>query len=46
MLSKSLIISEKYHCTEEVLTIVAMLSEASSLFYRPKVSLVKGLFEI
>ncbi|KAL8278191.1 hypothetical protein RQP46_009364 [Phenoliferia psychrophenolica] len=35
-LSKSILASEKYRCTEEVLTIVSMLSESGSLFYRPK----------
>ncbi|KAL0960804.1 hypothetical protein HGRIS_005820 [Hohenbuehelia grisea] len=36
MLSKAIISSEKYACTDEVLTIISMLSESSSLFYRPK----------
>ncbi|KAF8133978.1 pre-mRNA splicing factor [Boletus edulis] len=36
MLSKVIIESEKYVCTDEVLTIISMLSESSSLFYRPK----------
>ncbi|MCO5554605.1 hypothetical protein L7F22_008136 [Adiantum nelumboides] len=36
MLSKSIIASEAYNCTEEVLSIVSMLSESSALFYRPK----------
>ncbi|CAM9482708.1 unnamed protein product [Ectocarpus fasciculatus] len=36
MMSKSVIVSEKYGCTEEVLTIVAMLSIGGSVFYRPK----------
>lgn len=36
MLSKSIIASENYSCTDEVLTIISMLSESSSLFYRPK----------
>ncbi|KAF5360989.1 hypothetical protein D9756_004819 [Leucocoprinus leucothites] len=36
MLSKAIISSEKYGCTDEVLTIIAMLSESGSLFYRPK----------
>ncbi|KAJ7454911.1 pre-mRNA splicing factor [Mycena galericulata] len=35
-LSKAIISSEKYSCTEEVLTIVSMLSESASIFYRPK----------
>ncbi|KAI0648049.1 pre-mRNA splicing factor [Trametes meyenii] len=36
MLSKAIIASEKYSCTDEVLTIISMLQESSSLFYRPK----------
>ncbi|KAJ3797001.1 pre-mRNA splicing factor [Lentinula aff. detonsa] len=36
MLSKTIISSEQYQCTEEVLTIISMLSESGSLFYRPK----------
>ncbi|KAF8208731.1 pre-mRNA splicing factor [Mycena galopus ATCC 62051] len=36
MLSKAIISSERYVCTDEVLTIIAMLSESGSLFYRPK----------
>ncbi|PIL22572.1 hypothetical protein GSI_15261 [Ganoderma sinense ZZ0214-1] len=36
MLSKAIIASEKYQCTDEVLTIISMLQESSSLFYRPK----------
>ncbi|KZT51012.1 P-loop containing nucleoside triphosphate hydrolase protein [Calocera cornea HHB12733] len=36
MLSKSIIESEKYHCVDEVLSIISMLQESSSLFYRPK----------
>ncbi|BGP19693.1 hypothetical protein JCM10213_001871 [Rhodosporidiobolus nylandii] len=35
-MSKAILASEKYGCTEEVLTIVSMLSESGSLFYRPK----------
>lgn len=35
-LSKAVLASEKYQCTEEILTIVSMLSESGSLFYRPK----------
>ncbi|KAF2012316.1 P-loop containing nucleoside triphosphate hydrolase protein [Aaosphaeria arxii CBS 175.79] len=35
-LAKSLIASDKYGCVEEVLSIVAMLSESGSLFFRPK----------
>ncbi|KAK7039214.1 hypothetical protein VNI00_010119 [Paramarasmius palmivorus] len=36
MLSKAIISSENYQCTDEVLTIISMLSESGSLFYRPK----------
>ncbi|RWS02705.1 pre-mRNA-splicing factor ATP-dependent RNA helicase DHX16-like protein [Dinothrombium tinctorium] len=36
MMSKSLIASEQYECSEEVLTICAMLSVNASIFYRPK----------
>ncbi|KAG6841261.1 Cyclin-dependent kinase catalytic subunit [Blastosporella zonata] len=36
MLSKTIISSEKYSCTDEILTIISMLSESGSLFYRPK----------
>ncbi|KAL5520016.1 hypothetical protein ACEPAG_1676 [Sanghuangporus baumii] len=36
MLSKAIIASENYSCTDEVLTIIAMLSESGSIFYRPK----------
>jgi pre-mRNA-splicing factor ATP-dependent RNA helicase DHX16 len=36
MLSKAIIASEEYSCTDEVLTIISMLSESASLFYRPK----------
>ncbi|EUC63235.1 Pre-mRNA-splicing factor ATP-dependent RNA helicase [Rhizoctonia solani AG-3 Rhs1AP] len=36
MLSKTIIASEQYACTDEILSIISMLSESSSLFYRPK----------
>lgn len=36
MLSKTLITAEKYGCTEEVLSIIAMLSVGNTIFYRPK----------
>lgn len=36
MLSKTILASEKYKCSEEILTIVAMLSVNNSIFYRPK----------
>lgn len=35
-LSRALLASEKYKCTEEVLTIVSMLQESASIFFRPK----------
>ena len=34
-LSKMLIVSEEYRCTEELLTIVSMLS-VPTIFFRPK----------
>lgn len=40
MLSKTLLASEKYKCSEEVVTIVAMLSVNNSVFYRPKDKIV------
>jgi pre-mRNA-splicing factor ATP-dependent RNA helicase DHX16 len=36
MLSKMILASEKYKCSEEILTITAMLSVNNSIFYRPK----------
>ena len=36
MLSKAILASESFHCTDEVLSIVSMLQESSALFYRPK----------
>ncbi|KAI3936132.1 hypothetical protein MKW92_005000 [Papaver armeniacum] len=36
MLSKMIIASEKYRCSEEVITIAAMLDVGNSIFYRPK----------
>lgn len=36
MLAKAVLAADKYGCVEEVLSIVAMLSEASALFFRPK----------
>ncbi|CAG2108370.1 unnamed protein product [Medioppia subpectinata] len=36
MMSKTLIASEKYSCSEEVVTISAMLNVNASVFYRPK----------
>lgn len=40
MLSKTLLASEKYKCSEEIVTIVAMLSVNSTIFYRPKDKIV------
>ncbi|XP_030765418.1 pre-mRNA-splicing factor ATP-dependent RNA helicase DHX16 [Sitophilus oryzae] len=36
MMAKTLLASEKYKCSEEVVTITAMLSVNSAIFYRPK----------
>ena len=36
MLSKTILASEKYKCSQEILTIVAMLSVNNAIFYRPK----------
>ncbi|KAK4992916.1 hypothetical protein LTR50_000822 [Elasticomyces elasticus] len=36
MLARAVLAADKYGCVEEVLSIVAMLGEASSLFYSPK----------
>ncbi|ODO07174.1 pre-mRNA-splicing factor ATP-dependent RNA helicase DHX16 [Cryptococcus wingfieldii CBS 7118] len=36
MLSKAIINSETFHCTQEVLTIISMLQESASLLFRPK----------
>lgn len=36
MLSKMILASEKYKCSDEILTITAMLSVNNSVFYRPK----------
>lgn len=35
-LSKAILASEQYQCTEEVLSIVSMLTESGALFFRPK----------
>ncbi|EPQ27924.1 uncharacterized protein PFL1_04668 [Pseudozyma flocculosa PF-1] len=35
-ISKAILASEQYACTEEVLSIVSILPEAGSLFFRPK----------
>lgn len=36
MLSKTLIASEKYGCSEDIVSIVGMLSVQNAIFYRPK----------
>lgn len=36
MMAKMLLASEKYKCSEEIVTIACMLSVNSSIFYRPK----------
>ncbi|XP_058757122.1 pre-mRNA-splicing factor ATP-dependent RNA helicase DEAH1-like [Vicia villosa] len=36
MLSKMIVASEKYKCSDEIITIAAMLSTGNSIFYRPK----------
>lgn len=36
MMSKAVIVSEQFKCTNEVVTIVAMLSVGGSVFFRPK----------
>ncbi|GAO47206.1 hypothetical protein G7K_1416-t1 [Saitoella complicata NRRL Y-17804] len=35
-LAKAMLASDKYGCVEEVLSIISMLGEAASIFYRPK----------
>ncbi|KAG8448692.1 hypothetical protein GDO86_015677 [Hymenochirus boettgeri] len=40
MLSKMILASEKYGCSEQILTIAAMLSVNNTIFYRPKDKLV------
>ncbi|KAG0003789.1 hypothetical protein BGZ80_005733, partial [Entomortierella chlamydospora] len=36
MMAKTLIMAEKYHCTEEIASIVSMLSVQNAIFYRPR----------
>ncbi|GMH01388.1 hypothetical protein Nepgr_003227 [Nepenthes gracilis] len=36
MLSKMIVASDKYRCSEDIITIAAMLSVGNSVFYRPK----------
>ena len=40
MLSKMILASEKYKCSDEILTIAAMLSVNNAVFYRPKDKIV------
>lgn len=40
MLAKMILASEKYKCSDEILTIAAMLSVNNSIFYRPKDKIV------
>ncbi|KAJ3050520.1 hypothetical protein HK097_008539 [Rhizophlyctis rosea] len=40
MLSKTVIAAEKNHCTDEVVSIISMLSVGNSIFYRPKDKIV------
>lgn len=40
MLSKTLLASELYKCSDEVVTIISMLSVNSAIFYRPKDKIV------
>lgn len=40
MISKMLLASEKYKCSEEILTIASMLSVNNAIFYRPKDKIV------
>ncbi|KAA8542531.1 hypothetical protein F0562_023683 [Nyssa sinensis] len=36
MLSKTIVASDKYKCSDEIISIAAMLSVGNSIFYRPK----------
>lgn len=36
MHSKALLASEKYQCSDDVITILSMLTVGNSIFYRPK----------
>ncbi|CAL0329722.1 unnamed protein product [Lupinus luteus] len=36
MLSKMIVASEKYKCSEDIISVAAMLSVGNSIFYRPK----------
>ncbi|KAG1698522.1 Pre-mRNA-splicing factor ATP-dependent RNA helicase DHX16 [Nymphon striatum] len=43
MMSKMIIEAEKYKCTEEILSISAMLSVNNSIFYRPKDKIIETI---
>ncbi len=40
MMSKMIMASEKFECSEEILTIAAMLGVNGAIFYRPKDKIV------
>ncbi|KAJ3379990.1 hypothetical protein HDU84_006254 [Entophlyctis sp. JEL0112] len=42
MLSKTLIAAEQYQCTEEVVSIISMLSTGNAIFYKPKSEAVQA----
>ncbi|KAJ3025529.1 UNVERIFIED_CONTAM: putative pre-mRNA-splicing factor ATP-dependent RNA helicase dhx16 [Siphonaria sp. JEL0065] len=42
MFSKTLIAAEQYQCTEEVVSIIAMLSTGNAIFYKPKSEAVQA----
>ncbi|KAF5794165.1 putative RNA helicase [Helianthus annuus] len=46
MLSRMIVASDKYKCSNEIISIVAMLSVGSSIFYGPKDDKVRVMFEI
>lgn len=39
-MSKMILASEKYECSEEIITICAMLSVNAAIFYRPKAMVI------
>ncbi|KAL1834081.1 hypothetical protein ACET3Z_003732 [Daucus carota] len=43
MLSKMIVASEKYRCSDEMISIAAMLSIGGSIFYRPKDKQVRSM---
>ncbi|KAJ1560194.1 hypothetical protein HK405_007923, partial [Cladochytrium tenue] len=42
MLSKALVASERYRCSEDVVSVVAMLSAGNAIFFRPKADAVQA----